>query len=69
MLAMMLQRITTLEGDAAAEEEEQSASALIETYIGEFRSYLMATCRHEGILNIIFPDAGGSETVSGNLIT
>ncbi|EIW58855.1 cytochrome P450 [Trametes versicolor FP-101664 SS1] len=47
MLAMMLQRITTLEGDAAAEEEEQSASALIETYIGEFRSYLMATCGSE----------------------
>lgn len=35
MLSLMLQRITALEGDAAAEEEEQSKNALIETYIGE----------------------------------
>lgn len=35
MLSLMHQRITALEGYAAAEEEEQSKNALIETYIGE----------------------------------
>lgn len=35
MLALMLQRITALEGDAAAEEEEHSTGALMETYVGE----------------------------------
>lgn len=36
MLSMMLRRIATLEGDAAADEEEQSTGALIGTYMGEF---------------------------------
>lgn len=35
MLSMMLRRIATLEGDAAADEEEQSTGALIGTYMGE----------------------------------
>lgn len=35
MLSMMLRRIATLEGDAAADEEQESTGALIGTYMGE----------------------------------
>ncbi|KAL1936980.1 hypothetical protein VTO73DRAFT_2440 [Trametes versicolor] len=42
MLSLMHQRITALEGDAAAEEEEQSKNALIETYIASLRAFFLA---------------------------
>lgn len=60
MLAMMVQRVAELEGDAAAEEEKQSASALIETHIGKLRfpTYFSNARRYAKHV------AGGSEPVS-----
>ncbi|EIW53210.1 cytochrome P450 [Trametes versicolor FP-101664 SS1] len=55
MLSLMHEQITAPEGDAAAEEEEQSKNALIETYMGESK-FTVASLRAFFLAMAMNPD-------------